>query len=159
MVFEEKDKPRYIPGFVVVIVTSAVAGLLVIVYRYVCIWDNRKRDKAGTAEGFENAYQDDFTDKTVSIQTPMVNWFSFRLMLFPIECSVPVYLVNQPPSVRMRRSIARGVRSVGGSVGLSAPDSSWRLIFHVLYCRIFVSPPSPGWLVFPIDMTIASSAI
>lgn len=66
MVFEEKDTPRYIPGFVVVIVTSAVAALLVIVYRYVCIWDNKKRDKAGTEEGFDNAYQDDFTDKSVS---------------------------------------------------------------------------------------------
>lgn len=126
MVFEEKDKPRCIPGFVVVIVTSAVAGLLVMVYRYVCIWDNRKRDKAGTVEGFENAYQDDFTDKTVSIRTPVVNWFSFlansfrdRIFNSGISCKITALCGCGGVS-------HRDVRSVGGSVGLSAPDGSRR---------------------------------
>ncbi|KAH8429228.1 uncharacterized protein LDX57_006895 [Aspergillus melleus] len=63
MVFEEKDAPRYAPGFIVVIATSIAAGLLVLVYRYLCVWDNRRRDKQG-AEGFGNAYQDDLTDMT-----------------------------------------------------------------------------------------------
>lgn len=48
------------------VVTSVLAAVLVIVYRYVCLWDNRKRDESGIAEGFGNAYQDDLTDKTVS---------------------------------------------------------------------------------------------
>ncbi|PGH10921.1 hypothetical protein AJ79_05166 [Helicocarpus griseus UAMH5409] len=64
LVFETKDAPRYVPGFVVVVVTSAVAGGLVFVYRLVCIWDNRRRDKGGITEGYEHAYEDDLTDKT-----------------------------------------------------------------------------------------------
>ncbi|KMP05466.1 hypothetical protein DIZ76_015750 [Coccidioides immitis] len=63
LIFFERDAPRYVSGFVIVVVTSFVAAALVLVYRFVCIWDNRRRDKAGIAEGFENAYQDDFTDK------------------------------------------------------------------------------------------------
>ncbi|PLB51437.1 MFS general substrate transporter [Aspergillus steynii IBT 23096] len=63
LVFEDKDAPRYVPGFIVVIVTSITAGLLVLIYRYICVWDNRRRDKQG-AEGFGNAYQDDLTDLT-----------------------------------------------------------------------------------------------
>ncbi|KAL4898284.1 major facilitator superfamily domain-containing protein [Aspergillus ambiguus] len=64
LVFEEKDAPRYVPGFIVCVVTSVLAAALAIIYRYICIWDNRKRDRSGIAEGFGNAYQDDLTDKT-----------------------------------------------------------------------------------------------
>ncbi|KKZ68582.1 hypothetical protein EMCG_01031 [[Emmonsia] crescens] len=56
--------PAMSPGFVIAVVTSFVAAALVLVYRFLCIWGDRRRDKAGIAEGFENAYQDDFTDKT-----------------------------------------------------------------------------------------------
>ncbi|KAL3463563.1 major facilitator superfamily domain-containing protein [Aspergillus heterothallicus] len=62
--FREQDYPRYVPGFIVTVVTTVVAGLLVVVYRFVCLWDNRRRDATGVLEGFENAYQDDLTDKT-----------------------------------------------------------------------------------------------
>ncbi|KAJ5116537.1 hypothetical protein N7456_000885 [Penicillium angulare] len=64
LLYKEHDAPRYTPGFIVVIVTSFIAGILVLVYRVVCASDNRRRDESGTAEGYENAYQDDLTDKT-----------------------------------------------------------------------------------------------
>jgi hypothetical protein len=63
LLFKPKDAPVYGPGFLAVLITSIVAGLLAIVYRYVCIWDNRKRDASGTMEAFEHAYEDDLTDK------------------------------------------------------------------------------------------------
>jgi hypothetical protein len=47
-------------------VLTVIAGILVLIYRFVCLRDNRKRDASGVLEGFENAYQDDLTDKTVS---------------------------------------------------------------------------------------------
>ncbi|KAJ5983106.1 hypothetical protein N7481_005205 [Penicillium waksmanii] len=64
LVYQTQDAPRYVPGFITVVVTSFAAGILVLVYRFVCVWENRKRDQSGTAEGYENAYQDDLTDKT-----------------------------------------------------------------------------------------------
>ncbi|EIT81329.1 permease of the major facilitator superfamily [Aspergillus oryzae 3.042] len=66
--FREQDSPRYVPGFIVTVVTSVIAAVLVFVYRFVCLYDNRRRDATGVLEGFENAYQDDLTDKTVSPQ-------------------------------------------------------------------------------------------
>lgn len=39
-----------------------VAIALTVVYRQYCVWENSKRDKAGTAEGFEHAFEDDVTD-------------------------------------------------------------------------------------------------
>ncbi|KAF2463898.1 MFS general substrate transporter [Lindgomyces ingoldianus] len=63
LVFKPADAPRYIPGFIVVTVTAIVAGLLALVYRFLCVWENRRRDRAGIMEGFEHAYEDDLTDK------------------------------------------------------------------------------------------------
>lgn len=68
LVYKTNDAPRYVTGFTTVVVTSFAAGLIMLVYRFVCVWENRKRDQSGTAEGFENAYQDDLTDKTVSTE-------------------------------------------------------------------------------------------
>jgi hypothetical protein len=48
-----------------VVVTSVVAALLIIAYRFLCMWDNKRRDKSGIAEGFDNAYDDDLTDLKV----------------------------------------------------------------------------------------------
>ncbi|KAL4945770.1 hypothetical protein BDV06DRAFT_229953 [Aspergillus oleicola] len=62
--FREVDAPRYVPGFIVTVVTTAVAGVLVFVYRVVCLWDNQRRDNTGLLEGFEHAYEDDLTDRT-----------------------------------------------------------------------------------------------
>lgn len=49
------------------VVTSIVALLLALVYRLLCIWSNRRRDEEGTEESFDYAYDDDLTDRTVSI--------------------------------------------------------------------------------------------
>ncbi|VTT69226.1 unnamed protein product [Fusarium fujikuroi] len=64
--FKKGDAPRFEPGFIVVVVTSIIAGLLALVYRGLCMWSNSKRDKAGTTEGFDHAYEDDLTDKKAS---------------------------------------------------------------------------------------------
>ncbi|KAL4804101.1 major facilitator superfamily domain-containing protein [Aspergillus unguis] len=62
--FREQDYPRYVPGFIVTVVTTFAAGVLVFIYRLVCLWDNRRKDATGVMEGFEHAYEDDLTDKT-----------------------------------------------------------------------------------------------
>lgn len=66
LIFKRQDAPRYEPAFIIVTVTAIVAAILVLVYRFICIWDNQRRDASGTAEAFDHAYEDDFTDKTVS---------------------------------------------------------------------------------------------
>lgn len=65
LLFVEKDAPRYRPAFAVVTSTSAAASVLFLVYRYVCLYYNRKRDRAGTMENFDHAYDDDQTDMKV----------------------------------------------------------------------------------------------
>jgi len=45
-----------------VVVTSAAAAVLALVYRLLCVYENKKRDRAGTLEAFEHAYEDDLTD-------------------------------------------------------------------------------------------------
>jgi len=65
LAFKTDDAPRYPRGFIIVLITAIVAAVLVIVYRFVCIWENKRRDKAGTAEGFDHAYEDDLTDSKV----------------------------------------------------------------------------------------------
>ncbi|KAL1959131.1 hypothetical protein VTO42DRAFT_2918 [Malbranchea cinnamomea] len=62
ILFKPEDAPVYAPGFIAVLVTSIVGLLLAIVYRYVALYINRKRDKAGTLEGFDHAFEDDLTD-------------------------------------------------------------------------------------------------
>jgi hypothetical protein len=63
LIFKQQDAPNYEPGFIGTVVTAIAAALLAIVYRFVCIWDNKRRDKEGT-ENFDHAYDDDLTDKT-----------------------------------------------------------------------------------------------
>jgi hypothetical protein len=65
LLFKPEDAPRYAPGFLAVVVTSAVSAILAIVYRLICVWENKKRDRTGTTEAFEHAYEDDLTDKMV----------------------------------------------------------------------------------------------
>jgi hypothetical protein len=68
--------PQYASGFLITTVTSVVAALLALVYRYVCLWENKKRDKLG-AEAFDHAYDDDLTDMKVG-----------RILLIQIEYSL-----------------------------------------------------------------------
>lgn len=62
LLFKPEDSPVYAPGFIAVLITAIITSILIIVYRYLCIWENKKRDKMGV-EAFDNAYQDDLTDK------------------------------------------------------------------------------------------------
>lgn len=36
------------------------------IYRFLCVRENRKRDNSGIQEGFDHAYEDDLTDKMVN---------------------------------------------------------------------------------------------
>jgi hypothetical protein len=39
--------------------------VLIVIYRFLAIRENKKRDAAGILEGFDHAYEDDVTDKKV----------------------------------------------------------------------------------------------
>jgi hypothetical protein len=54
-------------------VTSFAAGVVMLIYRFVCVRENRKRDDSGVPEGYEHAYQDDLTDKSVSVGLGLSN--------------------------------------------------------------------------------------
>jgi hypothetical protein len=66
LTFRTQDAPVYAPGLATVVATSIAVVALSMVYRFVCLRDNRKRDETGTLEAFDHAYEDDLTDKTVS---------------------------------------------------------------------------------------------
>lgn len=80
LIFRKEDAPRYYPGFIIVVVTSLVAGVLAIVYRLVCMWDNHRRNKSGTTEGFDNAYDDDLTDLKVKLLTDFIA-FDIKMLI------------------------------------------------------------------------------
>ncbi|RVX67143.1 hypothetical protein B0A52_08577 [Exophiala mesophila] len=63
LLFKPQDAPRYASGFLTVVITGIVGVLLMVVYRYVCVWDNHRRDKSGVLEAYEHAYEDDLTDR------------------------------------------------------------------------------------------------
>lgn len=67
LTFRSEDAPVYAPGLAGVVGTSIAVVALSMLYRFLCIRDNRKRDETGTLEAFDHAYEDDLTDKTVSI--------------------------------------------------------------------------------------------
>jgi hypothetical protein len=58
MLFKPKDAPTYAPGFIVVLATSIAAGVLAIVYRLVCIRENRDRGGSKTQDGPDSALAD-----------------------------------------------------------------------------------------------------
>jgi hypothetical protein len=60
--FKEEDAPGYAPGFEAVVITSILSAALALVYRYLSMWENKRRDKAGILEDYEHAYDDDLTD-------------------------------------------------------------------------------------------------
>ncbi|PKS08382.1 hypothetical protein jhhlp_005326 [Lomentospora prolificans] len=63
LLFAQKDSPTFYPGWTAVMSCCCVAIVLTAVYRQYCVWENNKRDRSGTAEGFEHAFEDDVTDK------------------------------------------------------------------------------------------------
>ena len=79
LLFKEKDAPQYNSAFAATTVTAIVAACCGVAYRYVCVWDNKKRDKAGTVEAFDHAYEDDLTDLKVSAPLADVSLESFLI--------------------------------------------------------------------------------
>jgi hypothetical protein len=67
LLFKPKDAPKYAPGFEAAVGSAVAAAVLSMVYRFYCIRENKKRDKTGIMEGFEHAYEDDMTDRKVTI--------------------------------------------------------------------------------------------
>lgn len=63
LLFKTEDAPVYGPGFAVVVAGCAAAVVLAVVYRFVCVFENKRRDKSGMMEAFEHAYNDDLTDR------------------------------------------------------------------------------------------------
>lgn len=45
--------------------TAVASAVLSLVYRSICVWENKRRDEAGISEAYEHAYDDDVTDKKV----------------------------------------------------------------------------------------------
>lgn len=79
LLFRTQDAPDYAPGFIATLATALAAGVLALVYRYVCIWENRRRDNAGIAESYDHAYEDDMTDLKVRINCGLSSMTSDKL--------------------------------------------------------------------------------
>lgn len=73
LLFHDKDAPKYAPGFIAVVITSITAALLAVAYRFLSIWENRRRDNSGVLEDYEHAYDDDLTDIKVRDQSHSPN--------------------------------------------------------------------------------------
>lgn len=52
------------------VITAIATAVIAVFYRYLCIWENKRRDKAGVMEAFEHAYEDDVTDRKVCFYFP-----------------------------------------------------------------------------------------
>lgn len=63
LVFKTNEAPKYNTGWITTIVTSIVTAIVSLIYRAVCVYENKKRDKSGVMEAYEHAYEDDLTDK------------------------------------------------------------------------------------------------
>ena len=70
LLFKEEDAPGYAPGWIAVVITSIITSILALVYRYLSMWENKRRDKAGIMEDYEHAYEDDLTDMKVYMYRP-----------------------------------------------------------------------------------------
>lgn len=110
--FKKGDAPRFEPGFIAVVVTSIIAGLLALVYRCLCMWSNSKRDRSGTTEGFDHAYEDDLTDKKVS----RLFWIR-RVLADQLEHAIPLYSLI----VTVNKCLS-GLASIECCLGLTVHD-------------------------------------
>jgi MFS family permease len=62
LVFLAEEAPRYNTGWIVTVVSVCMTAALIMLYRLVCMWENKRRDVNG-AEAFDHANEDDLTDK------------------------------------------------------------------------------------------------
>ncbi|KPI37123.1 putative transporter [Cyphellophora attinorum] len=65
LLFKPTDAPTFEKGFQAVLITTILGLALAVAYRFVCVLDNKRRDRAGTAEAFDHAFDDDLTDMKV----------------------------------------------------------------------------------------------
>jgi hypothetical protein len=65
LLFKPGDAPTFEKGFQAVLITTILGLALAVAYRFVCVLDNKRRDRAGTAEAFDHAFDDDLTDMKV----------------------------------------------------------------------------------------------
>lgn len=63
LLFKTNDAPVYATAFAVTVAGLAAAVVLSVAYFFVCRFENAKRDRSGTTEAFEHAYNDDLTDR------------------------------------------------------------------------------------------------
>lgn len=73
--------------------SSIVAAVLVLIYRFLCSRENKRRDESGTTEAFEHANEDDLTDKTVC-RSKLIDSLHDANILF-LESPVQIYLIRR----------------------------------------------------------------
>ncbi|KAK4939807.1 hypothetical protein LTR10_019980 [Elasticomyces elasticus] len=98
LTFRSQDAPNYAPGLATVVATSLAVAALSIVYRFVCIRENRKRDQTGTLEAFDHAYEDDLTDKKIVLKLVGEGAHVLAVDLNGAEAEQTVRLCPQPGS-------------------------------------------------------------
>lgn len=64
LLFKQAEAPVFANGWTAVLACICGSTGLALIYRQICVWENRKRDKTGVAEAFDHAFEDDFTDKS-----------------------------------------------------------------------------------------------
>lgn len=74
LLFKPKDAPDYDTGFIAVLLTAVAAASLNLIYRFICIWQNKRRDQSGVLEGYDHAYEDDVTDKKVGVNQLLLSF-------------------------------------------------------------------------------------
>jgi hypothetical protein len=99
LLFKEADAPRYIPGWRATFGTTVAALTLVVVYRFFCLWENKRRDKSGVLEAYDHAFEDDVTDKKVC---------SFDVTILYDDAKIMYRIHNS--DIRHRRSITLRMR-------------------------------------------------
>lgn len=97
LLFKPEDSPTYGPGFKAVVITAVATAVIAVFYRYLCIWENKQRDKAGVLEAFEHAYEDDVTDRKVCFSNLGGAKITYVLPMLTCTCPespIPVCLLS-----------------------------------------------------------------
>lgn len=103
----EQDSPTYAFGFAFVVGSTAVAIILTMVYRFICVWENKRRDATGILEGYDGAFEDDLTDKKVSgeprpaLPPSFAPFLSPKTVFLSVGCGIlalqtNVYVITEP---------------------------------------------------------------
>lgn len=74
LIFTSTDAPGYTSGWTIVVITSVLSAVFTLAYRFLCIWQNKRRDATGIMEGTDHAFEDDLTDQKVRSRHPSLNY-------------------------------------------------------------------------------------